>query len=95
MKKYLEFYHEYYGHSLPQPGLCNCFGNYPRGIMDDALRLFVPNTEEKVKLARDGYDLVFWASGLSRHDDEFNAAHEFTPLRQTIVLFMAAMEGEL
>jgi len=65
-------------------GLCNT------EIGEDALELFYP-TE------RDWFDYSigtsFWAAGLDFFD--CNRIYKFTPLRQTIVLFLAAMNDEL
>jgi len=61
--------------------------------------LFIPNTDEKKFWYGTSLGLVYW--GLDRVisdrviiGDEIET-QEFTPLRQNIVLFLAAMNGEL
>lgn len=73
---------------LPNWGLCTCF--------DDDVQLFSPYNDSEL-------DSYYWAYGSDYADQsEFISSkqidavhHDFTPLRQTIVLFMAAMSGEL
>lgn len=91
MKKkpyYLKKYKEWMkSRRLPEAGLCN---NLYR---DKMLRLFIPYYREKQRLKRDGYCEIFWAAGVPTDSDgEFRG---FTTLRQTIVLFLAAMNNEL
>lgn len=98
-KKYLEFYKKHYGKDMPKAGLCNCLGRLrkyggPR-IENKKLMLFRPDWQEKIIMNNEGKDIIFWACGLDSGLDVYTLAHTFTPLRQTIVLFMAAMEGEL
>lgn len=52
-----------------------------------------PTVSDEIKMMLDGESKVFWGSGLSTGD--FNRIYEYTPLRQNIVLFCAAMNGEL
>lgn len=89
--KYLKFYYECLEKGeIPHNGLCNCFGiSYddttwaPSEDYGDDLRLFFPNES--------GVNSGYWAC-------EFNSVNNhrlFTPLRQTIVLFLAALNGEL
>lgn len=78
----LDFYYEYLetGH-LPTPGLCfTAIANY------DELEDFEPKKEDED-------EPLFWDYwGL---DEGYVSFHDFTPLRQNIVLFIAAMRGEL
>lgn len=65
---------------MPYWGLCS---SHSAGIID-SIYLFKPISTDKV------LNVCYWASGTT------NSRHfEFTTLRQTIVLFMAAMNNEL
>lgn len=69
-------------------GLCMAATN---GAIDRALlEMFTPSRRESWTLETEGTDSIYWGSG--KDDPEYG---KFTPLRQTIVLFMAAWEGEL
>lgn len=80
-RKHLHFYvnHSHSG-VMPRCGLCGCaWGGLIEGSL---LALFKP---EEVSI----FD--YWASGKPHNDAKF----AFTELRQTIVLLMAAINGEL
>lgn len=92
MKKHLKFYKQCMETGeLPQEstagwyfgGLCGCasVGLVSQEIFD----LFLPTQY--------GYMAGYWAVGNSEDLDVM--IHGFTPLRQTIVLFMAAINNEL
>ena len=88
MKKYLEFYHKCMKTGrLPKTGLCYCFDH------NEDIKLFYPPSDNGFW----GYDgrnipgLYFKEFGVSPYDLRF----AFTPLRQNIVLFLAAMNNEL
>ena len=70
-------------------GLCN--ENLP------LVSYLKPTLEDKEALEQEGISTTYWGSGLS--DQLFfqgdRLETEFTPLRQTIVLFLAAMNEEL
>lgn len=89
-KKYLEFYEQCMNNSgmMSAPGLCDALGAF-----NPVLQLFEPTDENRTELQRKDLSTWYWGSGM-RYDNP-NRAGTFTPLRQTIVLFMAAMEGEL
>lgn len=54
---------------------------------------FEPTFDESKQLIIDGFDEVYWGSGLPNgHEDEMKT---YTPLRQTIVLLICAMNNEL
>lgn len=75
----------------PGSGLCQSARD---GHIDqDLLRYFEPDADQVFILEAENLSNGWWASGLKRNDDEKYTA--FTPLRQTIVLFMAAINGEL
>lgn len=69
-------------------GLCLC------AIDEDLFDLFEPNTEDSAQLNAECLSVVYWASGVSI-DDSTSKYGGFTSLRQTIVLFMAAINNEL
>ena len=55
--------------------------------------IMAPDGDEDKELLNEGFCDAYWGSGLPRnHEDERKL---FTPLRQTLILFMAAMNGEL
>jgi len=73
---------------IPHNGLCSC-SSY--GHIDDfTLNLFVPTDHDEYQLDSEGLEVTYWGSGLKKE-----ALKKFTPLRQTIVLFMAAINNEL
>ena len=88
--KYLEYYHEAMktGKLPGKNGLC----------MDlDLPRTITPTTEDRHQLSNEGFCSAYWGAGLPAElfmqGDRLET--EFTPLRQTIVLFLAAMNDEL
>lgn len=95
--EYLKFYKDcmkgrqmgvYKGEYLPFEGLCNCFRN------DPLLDLLTPSIQEQIQLSEDGYSPTYWGSELKRIDHQFEKRYQFTPLRQTIVLFMYEMSKD-
>ena len=58
-----------------------------------SLKLFTPTANDEKQLAIEGLCSAWWASGLSIYSSGLGSL--FTPLRQTIVLFLAAMNDEL
>lgn len=90
--KYLDFYYKCLETGLIVDkgqlslGLCAAL---PRSFQ----KTFYPTVDEEDTLLKEGFCPVYWASGLPLyHKDETCV---FTPLRQTIVLLMAAMNNEL
>lgn len=85
-KKYLEFYDKHAQSGvLPDCGLCWSFkfNNLPK----DELELFKP---------KEACETDYWADGRNKGEQPIWGAYlDFTPLRQNIVLFLAAMNGEL
>lgn len=100
MKKktpFLDFYKERMrSGKLLNPGLCNSVDDET-----DTLILFYPTTQDANMFAKElGYYVtdfkyVFWGSGLHIQSSLDRKSYDFTPLRQTIVLFCAAINGEL
>lgn len=84
--KYLEFYNKYApdGH-LPNWGLCGSFKN------DELFKLIDPENGEFISYWAYSGELDFRLEDAD--DDEIH--YRFTPFRETIVLLMAAMNGEL
>lgn len=93
MGKHLKFYEECMKAGvLPHCGLCHCAAI---GLIDhETLERFEP-TYEDVKEAGNNMDSVYWASDMDYDKHDFLRMRSFTELRQTIVLFMAAIKGEL
>lgn len=87
--KHLQFYIDCHKNKeLPGFGLCYCARH---GHIDSSIfELFEPTICDEDNLIAEGHDLSYWASG-----DEGINAFKFTPLRQSIILFMAAINGEL
>lgn len=75
----------------------SCGGLCPiarKGVIDsELLGLFEPYRKDETELEKEGLSKGWWASGLGIND--LNKYDAFTPLRQTIVLFMAAINNEL
>lgn len=92
-KKHLAFYNKCLEtNQLPKSdGLCSCAraGLISKKLLD----LLRPNDEDSLLLRDTGMAYGYWGSGLSINDD--NKYKQFTTLRQTLVLFMAAMNNEL
>ena len=76
---------------LPRNGLCSCYEYFK---YDEFLHLFQPSYIEYAKLERSKMSNIIWGSGLSCVEDIKYVFCKFTPLRQTIVLLMAAMNNE-
>ena len=74
-----------------QWGLCNCA--YEDLINPDLLDNLSPTIEDCQQLINENLSTTYWGSGLSVGDNKRYS--RFTPLRQTIVLFMAALNKEL
>ena len=93
-KKYLSIYELWApkGKMLPgetrdTSGLCDYFNG------DPLFELMKPTVKDEEQLRHEGKSTYVWASDVGYEEDgEF---FTFNPLRQTIVLFMAAMNDEL
>jgi hypothetical protein len=85
--RYLPLYKEWMEKgSIPGIGLCGSLDKEGREL----LKNFVPTD-----LMEADYSSWYWGSGLKYSDDVIEQMYSFTPLRQTIVLLMAAMNDEL
>ena len=81
-KYYLEFYYKYAKSGrIPYDGLCSCFTG-------GEMYIFEP-TEDDCNF------FAFWGNGGIYERANTSWMRDFTPLRQNIVLFLAAMHGEL
>ena len=93
-KKYLSFYERYAPkNTLPEAGLCECFTSKTLEA-DENIDLFEPPDDACSE------SLYWGASDLKdyyalRRSGKARRHYDFTKLRQNIVLFCAAMEGEL
>jgi hypothetical protein len=94
MKKetpHLDFYHKCLDDGLPYGGLCACADH---GLIDEYLfELFEPTDDDIIIINSCNLSLWFWGAGLPFGDP--GNIGTFTPLRQTIILFMAALNNEL
>lgn len=85
--KYLKFYEECMENGkIPESGLCKCL---------DGVDLFRPYGSEITELFTTENSFPYWGSGLPWFADSSSLWYGFTPLRQNIVLFLAAINGEL
>lgn len=95
-KMFLDFYNTSIANGRMRfAGLCGNFDGFfcDNGI--EMLELFEPTDDDFNNLTSEGYIVSFWGSGLHRNHSFDAVQYGFTPLRQTIVLFMAAMNNEL
>lgn len=81
--KHLQFYMDcMHKGRMPRVGLCSCAVH--EYIDESLLETFIPDNTLTTAFS-------FWASGRQNK----NCFYVFTPLRQTIVLLMAALNNEL
>ena len=94
MGKHLDFYYACsVTGKIPKDGLCNCAHS---GYIDkNLLDLFEPIQRDSNLLDKRGQTTIYWGSGLLQDSVLSDKYFGFTSLRQTIVLFMAAMNNEL
>lgn len=94
MSIHLDFYyHCMASGEMPFEGLCICAMN---GIIDpDLLYLFKPSDTDILELQNSEKCTIMWGSDLHKFDASKKCFSGFGPLRQTIVLFMAAINNEL
>lgn len=92
--KYLEFYESCMKTGkLPKAGLCNCIPEDEMDIMHPGEDYSHPSYYYDWHWAYDG---EFYNSWYSKTDvEKVSLSFSFTPLRQTIVLLLAAINGEL
>lgn len=100
MSKHLDFYFDCMNSGiLPTTGLCHC-AEKSQYIDAELFELFKPTEGDYEALCKEGVVLRdcgegYWAAGAKMDDIRSNRAYGFTPLRQTIILFMAAINNEL
>jgi hypothetical protein len=68
-------------------GLCESVLSISDNSLRDTLKLFEPTEENMTEY---GVEPVYWASG-----DQYQRYHKYTDLRETIILFCAAINEEL
>jgi hypothetical protein len=77
-------------------GLCDF---YEKNWVTEAEREFFmmvkPTEIDRDNLVKEGVSTYTWGSGVPSTEERKYVFHEFTPLRQNIVLLMAAMNNEL
>lgn len=88
---FLDFYNEcVWRGKMRQCGLCIEFVHSPQY---ETLVMFMPEDADKIEFNKEIHSTClgsYWGSG-----DRFPRQMEFTEFRQTIVLFCAAINGEL
>lgn len=87
--KYLDFHVKNFGKDMPLAGLCSNFGEEDR-----ALKTLTPTEADISKLVKEDYTTTWWGGGCKWDDDYFAIRYAYTPLRQTIVLFMSMLKKE-
>lgn len=75
---------------LEKFGLCPCL-EYTK--YSSTLSLFEPSSEEYEELREKDMSTWWWASGLKQNN--MHKVRKFTEMRETIVLFILAIHGEL
>lgn len=90
-KKHMEFYFACMeSGELPDDGLCRC-----KAVDQIRLAIFEPTLSEKDTLRAERKPVGYWANGEAfLHQTMGEMTRGFTPLRQTIVLFMAALNDD-
>lgn len=90
-EKYIQFYMSCIESGiLPDHGLCSC-----HGIDENRLSLFQPIALDLIELRSERKPVGYWANGETIYSQSnFEMSRRFTPLRQTIVLFMAMLNDK-
>lgn len=88
--KYLAFYMKCSRiRKMSEAGLCHVFNAYrPEDYPE--FKIISPTKKEKQQLCENGFNQTWWGS-----ESYFPEHYKFTPLRQTLVLLMAALNNEL
>lgn len=88
-KRFIDCYMEWIKTGkLPKRGLCY---SLPLSLSaNKSFSLISPTIQECINNSKEGGGIVLW--GISNYAIE--SSNDFTPLRQTIVLLCAVMEGE-
>lgn len=93
MGEHLDFYIKCMNDGkLPREGLCRCYKYIDSEMLED---LFSPDDNDFKELRGKGMCQTYWASEAAVDDFSDQCTVSFGPLRQTIVLFMAAINDEL
>jgi hypothetical protein len=78
---------------MPESGLCRCAAH--NLISYDLLDLFMPSEQELDELKNMHKSVGWWASDAYIWEFDKQKLYGFGPLRQNIILFMAAINNEL
>lgn len=93
-KKYLPIYKVWVKNgfmvAIPKLNVGWCSGLCDEFYHDDLFKIIMPTLEDRIELDSNGLNTFCWGS--NSKDYKFR---KFTTLRQTIVLFMAAMNDEI
>jgi hypothetical protein len=93
MGRHLDFYIKCMNDGkLPMEGLCSCYRYIDYEMLED---LFSPDENDIKGLREKDMCYTYWASEAASDDFGEQCTRSFGPLRQTIVLFMAAINDEL
>lgn len=85
--KYIEFYEQCMATGkMPDSGLCFAL---PPELNGEILDMVKPTIEDREVLRNEGSPVNYWGN-----ESYANRLSSFTPLRQTLVLLMAAIAGE-
>lgn len=91
-KNHLAFYEKcMINGTMPHDGLC-------KNLDYEFLQLFNPTSSEREILFLENTSRIYWGYGVPYDAQTYNEdelCYGFTTLRQTLVLFMAAMNNEL
>ena len=82
-----------YEHCSPNGLCCSVIGTDKE--LSELLARIRPDQEERNLLEDEGFETTFWGSGYKEKCPFNRVSSDFTPLRQNLVLLMAAMNNEL
>jgi len=76
---------------LPSHGLCLSVPAKLESILNE----LEPIDDDCLQLTDQGYSIIYWGSDVPKRSKGYELSKEqFTPLRQTIILLCAALNGE-
>lgn len=92
-KKLIDLYYKWVEDGkLPNIGLCD---SIPKKYLKK-LKLFEPDELEKISIIKRGRDVYYWGFEYSPFKYSLDEmSFSFTPLRQSIILPICAMHGEI
>lgn len=90
--RFIDLYYEWMEKGeLPEDGLCKSIPEELRAIFS----MVIPTEEDEVTLMSEGFSGFFWASEEPLDGDDEVRWRRFGELRQSIILFYAAINNEL